>query len=119
MKSNKTMFALAKAMAFENGILSYRDNDKEIEYFGYLLPKRAINRIYQDEGFTSVTLERHLKTWESLGKIKIVGQHVFFNLLSTDYDQVIELSLLRQDRSSQAHDSIEVFVGLDTAGASA
>lgn len=117
MKSNKTMYALAKAAAFENGILSYRDG--EHEYIGYLLPKRAISRIYQNEGFTTATVERHLNLWESLGRVKIVGQHVFFVLSATDYDQVTELSLLRMERSKQASDLIEIFVGLDSVGASA
>lgn len=97
-KTSKTMYELAKAKAFEQGILNYRDGDLGVTYVGYLLPRKSVVKLFKLEGFNKdKTIERYIRDWADLGLVKLVGPHVFFYPSSNDGERYDDLVLDRQD----------------------
>ena len=100
-KTSKTMYELAKAKSFEQGILKYRDYEQKVTYVGYLLPRKSVVKLFKLEGFNKdKTIERYIKDWADLGLVKLIGPHVFFYPTSSDGERYDDLILDRQDALS-------------------
>ena len=95
MKNQKTMYALAKAKAIEEGPKTFR------MLSGYALTEAEIRRMYAVEGFTKpATIDRHLAIWKDVEWVDVqpVGpnrENIFFFTLddSTSEERERHMSL--------------------------
>lgn len=111
MKSTKGMYEIAKAQAFANDILIYEDREKSVTYVGYLLPRKILDKLFRAEGFKrDATIQNYIKTWDDLGWIKIVGQHVFFYPTIKDVEALSHLLEVKEDASRDPDRMDNVFL---------
>ncbi len=114
MKPLTTMYQLAKAKAFENGVQIFSDPRTGNTVCGYILPKRELNTIYLSNGFREKTVSKHAKIWESLGWIYERPNFIILVPTADDSEQIRELEDVRTERR-QANHFDDVYIGLEVS----
>lgn len=97
MKAAKTMLAIAKQSAIEKGLRIVSDA-KGHDIVGYAFTPSEIRAIYQAEGFTQKTMNRHLESWVQLGLIVPVGKIWYVRLSEMDIEPLADLVEERRAR---------------------
>jgi len=97
MKAAKTMLAIAKQSAIEKGLRIVSDA-KGHDIVGYAFTPSEIRAIYQAEGFTQKTMNRHLESWVQLGLIVPVGKIWYVRLSEMDIEPLADLAEERRAR---------------------
>lgn len=73
MKTHKTMYRLARDLAYKKGMMILTIEDQR--HIGYYITQAELRGLYVQEGFLASTADRHLAVWEALGLISIVKLH--------------------------------------------
>ena len=85
MKSNATMYRIAKAKAIEEGPRTWRSPTGKT-YAGFYLTREELRTIFGREGFnvySSQTWLNRIKTWECFGQILPIGTTIFWTFGDT------------------------------------
>lgn len=90
----KRMLDIAKAKAFDRGVVVVKDKDEVGAMVGYCQTWNEIKALFYAHGFTrEATMRRYVELWKECGSVETSWNGVvFFHPSACDYVQISELA---------------------------